>query len=44
MQLPPAARQGKGLRVLVAKTDRAANVAVHQRLQAAIEAAVEALG
>ena len=36
--------QGKGLRVLVAKTDRAANVAVHQRLQAAVEAAVEALG
>ena len=39
-----AGAKGKGLRVLVAKTDRAANVAVHERLQSAVEAAVEALG
>ncbi len=35
---------GQGLRVFVAKTDRAANVAVHQRLNAAVESAVEGLG
>ena len=35
---------GKGLRVFVAKTDRAANVAVHNRLQAAVDAAVVTLG
>jgi 2-succinyl-5-enolpyruvyl-6-hydroxy-3-cyclohexene-1-carboxylate synthase len=35
---------GQGLRVFVAKTDRAANVAVHQRLNAAVESAVESLG
>ncbi len=32
--------QGKGLRVFVAKTDRVADVAVHRRLHAAIEAAL----
>jgi 2-succinyl-5-enolpyruvyl-6-hydroxy-3-cyclohexene-1-carboxylate synthase len=34
---------GKGVRVLIVKTDRADNVAVHQRLYAAVEAAVSAL-
>jgi len=34
---------GKGLRVFVAKTDRAANVTVHNRLNAAVEAAVRDL-
>ena len=33
----------QGLRVFVAKTDRAANVAVHQRLNAAVASAVESL-
>ena len=32
--------QGKGLRVFVAKTDRAGNVAVHRRLHMAVDAAV----
>ncbi len=36
--------EGKGLRVLVAKTDRAANVDVHQRLNRAVEKAVANLG
>jgi 2-succinyl-5-enolpyruvyl-6-hydroxy-3-cyclohexene-1-carboxylate synthase len=35
--------KGRGLRVLVAKTDRAGNVAVHRRLHAAVEAAVTGL-
>lgn len=34
---------GKGLRILVARTDRAANVTVHRRLQAAVQAAVAGL-
>jgi 2-succinyl-5-enolpyruvyl-6-hydroxy-3-cyclohexene-1-carboxylate synthase len=34
---------GKGVRVLIVKTDRADNVAVHGRLYAAVEAAVSAL-
>jgi 2-succinyl-5-enolpyruvyl-6-hydroxy-3-cyclohexene-1-carboxylate synthase len=38
------AEKGKGLRVLLAKTDRVANVAVHQRLYAAVEAAILRLG
>jgi 2-succinyl-5-enolpyruvyl-6-hydroxy-3-cyclohexene-1-carboxylate synthase len=32
--------KGRGFRVLVAKTDRAGNVAVHRRLHAAVRAAV----
>jgi 2-succinyl-5-enolpyruvyl-6-hydroxy-3-cyclohexene-1-carboxylate synthase len=32
--------KGRGFRVLVAKTDRTGNVAVHRRLHAAVEAAV----
>ena len=35
--------RGRGVRVLVAKTDRVANVAVHRRLYAAVEAAVSGL-
>jgi 2-succinyl-5-enolpyruvyl-6-hydroxy-3-cyclohexene-1-carboxylate synthase len=34
---------GKGVRVLIAKTDRRENVAVHRRLYAAVEAAVLSL-
>jgi 2-succinyl-5-enolpyruvyl-6-hydroxy-3-cyclohexene-1-carboxylate synthase len=34
---------GNGLRVFVAKTDRAANVAVHQRLNRAVEKAVQSV-
>jgi 2-succinyl-5-enolpyruvyl-6-hydroxy-3-cyclohexene-1-carboxylate synthase len=36
--------EGRGLRVFVAKTGRAANVEVHHRLNAAVEEAVEGLG
>ncbi len=36
-------RPGQGVRVLVAKTERAENVAVHRRLYAAVEAAVSSL-
>ncbi len=35
--------QGQGLRVFVARTDRAGNVAVHRRLQTAVEDAVTGL-
>jgi 2-succinyl-5-enolpyruvyl-6-hydroxy-3-cyclohexene-1-carboxylate synthase len=35
--------QGKGLRVFVARTDRAGNVAVHDRLNAAVGGAVASL-
>jgi 2-succinyl-5-enolpyruvyl-6-hydroxy-3-cyclohexene-1-carboxylate synthase len=37
-----AGRTGRGVRALIAKTDRVANVAVHRRLHAAVEAAIEA--
>jgi soluble cytochrome b562 len=40
LRIPEA---GKGVRVLIVKTDRADNVAVHGRLYAAVEAAVSAL-
>ena len=36
--------EGHGLRVFVAKTDRAANVAVHQHLNSAVEKALEGVG
>ncbi|HXR22091.1 MAG TPA: thiamine pyrophosphate-dependent enzyme, partial [Acidimicrobiales bacterium] len=39
-----AGGRGKGFRLFVAKTDRFANVAVHKRLHAAVEAAVMGLG
>ena len=35
--------EGKGLRVFVAKTDRATNVSVHQRLNAAVEKALDGI-
>ncbi len=34
---------GRGVRVLIVKTDRSDNVAVHRRLYAAVEAAVSGL-
>jgi 2-succinyl-5-enolpyruvyl-6-hydroxy-3-cyclohexene-1-carboxylate synthase len=37
------AERGQGVRVFIAKTDRVANVAVHRRLYAAVEAAVSSL-
>jgi 2-succinyl-5-enolpyruvyl-6-hydroxy-3-cyclohexene-1-carboxylate synthase len=40
---PALGGAGKGLRVLIAKTDRVENVAVHRRLYAAVEAAVSSL-
>ena len=36
--------EGKGLRVFVAKTDRSVNVSVHQRLNSAVEKALDGLG
>jgi 2-succinyl-5-enolpyruvyl-6-hydroxy-3-cyclohexene-1-carboxylate synthase len=41
--VPCAGGQGNRVRVFVAKTDREANVAVHRRLYAAVEAAVRGL-
>ncbi|MGA3220313.1 MAG: 2-succinyl-5-enolpyruvyl-6-hydroxy-3-cyclohexene-1-carboxylic-acid synthase [Acidimicrobiales bacterium] len=38
------AEPGQGVRVFIAKTDRVANVALHRRLYAAVEAAVSRLG
>ena len=37
-----AGREARGVRAFIAKTDRVANVAVHQRLHAAVEAVIEA--
>jgi 2-succinyl-5-enolpyruvyl-6-hydroxy-3-cyclohexene-1-carboxylate synthase len=42
-KLEAAGGAGRGVRVFVAKTQRVANVAVHRRLYAAVEAAVEAV-
>ncbi len=39
-QVAAGGGEGEGLRVFVAKTDRAGNVAVHRRLHAAVEAAL----
>ena len=41
-QVVAAGREARGVRAFIAKTDRVANVAVHQRLHAAVEAVIEA--